>query len=442
MSYTEKEVQKMITRTLTEKTNSGGNIMRPQEIEMRGNRTIAIRKMEELLETAQKEKRELSNEENRRYEQLESEADNLDERIKDMAGSSSQSGDARSFMYRDENTGEGVPASRNFGIEQRDLVYDSAEKRDAFKRYIREGVNALDGSEYRALQVDDNTAGGYIVLPMQLSKTLIAGLDNLVFIRKLATIYPCKNSESLGAATLDNDLGDPTWTAEIATGDDDSTMSFGKRELTPHPLARRIKVSNKLMRAAYLDAESIVIDRFTQKMGIVQENGFMNGNGSGQPLGVFTASDLGISTDRDVSEGNTETEITTDGLINALYSLKSQYRKNAQWVFSREALKKIRKLKDGDGNYLWLRGFTDNRPDTILGLPYNESEYCPNTFESGKYVGILGDFSKYWIAEALNMQIQRLVELYAEANQTGFIGRAELDAMPVDKNAFSRVTLA
>jgi len=58
MSYTEKEVQKMITRTLTEKTNSGGNIMRPQEIEMRGNRTIAIRKMEELLETAQKEKRE------------------------------------------------------------------------------------------------------------------------------------------------------------------------------------------------------------------------------------------------------------------------------------------------------------------------------------------------------------------------------------------------
>jgi len=109
-----------------------------------------------------------------------------------MAGSSSQSGDARSFIYRDGNTGEGVPASRNFGIEQRDLVYDSAEKRDAFKRYIREGVNALDGSEYRALQVDDNTAGGYIVLPMQLSKTLIAGLDNLVLSENWPQSIPVK----------------------------------------------------------------------------------------------------------------------------------------------------------------------------------------------------------------------------------------------------------
>jgi HK97 family phage major capsid protein len=69
------------------------------------------------------------------------------------------------------------------------------------------------------------------------------------------------------------------------------------------------------------------------------------------------------------------------------------------------------------------------------------SEYAPNTFTSGKYVGILGDFRFYWIADALDMQIQRLVELYAETNQVGLIGRLETDGMPVLSEAFTRVTL-
>jgi HK97 family phage major capsid protein len=74
-------------------------------------------------------------------------------------------------------------------------------------------------------------------------------------------------------------------------------------------------------------------------------------------------------------------------------------------------------------------------------MPVNMSEYAPSTMTSALYVGILGDFSQYWIADALDMQIQRLVELYAETNQTGFIGRMESDGMPVLEEAFVRVKL-
>ena len=70
------------------------------------------------------------------------------------------------------------------------------------------------------------------------------------------------------------------------------------------------------------------------------------------------------------------------------------------------------------------------------------SEYVPNTFTSGQYVGILGDFSYYWIADAFDMTIQRLTELYAETNQMGLITRWSTDAMPVLENAFARVKLA
>jgi len=64
------------------------------------------------------------------------------------------------------------------------------------------------------------------------------------------------------------------------------------------------------------------------------------------------------------------------------------------------------------------------------------------TWATGVYVGIVGDFSYYWVVDNLNVQLQRLVELYAANNQTGFIMRQETDAMPVLGEAFARVKLA
>jgi HK97 family phage major capsid protein len=69
--------------------------------------------------------------------------------------------------------------------------------------------------------------------PTQFVLRLIQAVDNEVFIRGLATIFPVTKSESLGAPSLDNDVADPTWTGEITAASEDSTLSFGKRELTP-----------------------------------------------------------------------------------------------------------------------------------------------------------------------------------------------------------------
>ncbi len=257
----------------------------------------------------------------------------------------------------------------------------------------------------------------------------------------MATVIPVPNAASLGAPALDNDPADPDWTSEIKTGTEDSTMDFGKRDLYPHPLAKRIKVSKKLIRVSRMNIDNIVRSRLAYKFAVTEENSFLNGDGVNEPLGVMTASNLGISTGRDVSTDNTTTAIKADNLIECKYTLKAQYRRTAQWAFHRDAIKKIRKLKDGDGGYIWKQGLSD-RPDTILEMPMNECEYMPNTFTTGLYVGILGDFSYYWIADAMNMAIQVLTELYAETNQNGYIGRKETDGMPVLEEAFVRVKLA
>jgi len=218
-------------------------------------------------------------------------------------------------------------------------------------------------------------------------------------------------------------------------------MDFGKRELSPHPLAKYIKVSRKLLRTSAFDIEGLVRDRLAYKHAVPQENAFLNGSGSGQPLGVFTASNDGISTGRDVSTGNTDTAMTFDGLKEAKYTMKGQYWPRVRWVFHRDGVKQISKLKDGEGQYIWQASVVAGDPDRLLSFPTHMSEYAPNTFLSGNYVGILGDFSFYWIVDALDMEIQRLVELYAASNQIGFIGRMECDGMPVLEEAFVRVTL-
>ncbi len=295
--------------------------------------------------------------------------------------------------------------------------------------------------EFRDLQAGSNTDGGYLVAPMEFVAQLIIFVNNLVFVRRKATTMRVNTGASLGAPSLDTDIDDSDWTNELATGNADAGMKFGRRELFPHPLAKRIKISKRLLRIAAMPVEQIVMQRMAYKFAITQEKGFLLGTGQNQPLGIFTASNDGISTGRDVSTGNTTTAITFDGLMEAKYSLKQPYWDRAEWMFHRDAVKQIVKIKDGDGQYIWLPSVLNSQPDRLLGSPLSISEYVPNTFTTGLYVGIFGDLSYYWIADALDMQVQRLVELYAETNQDGFIGRMETDGMPVLEEAFARVKL-
>lgn len=310
---------------------------------------------------------------------------------------------------------------------------------DQFRSYLATGQA---GQELRALSAGVQTEGGFLVAPMQFVSELIKDIDRVTHIRQLARVFTVSNATSLGAPVLDTDPADADWTTELASGSLDTAMNFGQRVLTPSPAAKRVKISKKLLAASVIPVDTLVRERLAYKFGITQEKGFITGNGASKPLGLMVASNQGIDTSRDVSTGNSSTAIAVDGLINALESLEDGYQANATWLFHRDAVKQIRQLKDSYGQYLLQPRISETLPETILGKPYRRSEYMPNTFTTGLYVGIIGDFSHYWIADSLTMQIQRLVELYAESNQDGYIARMECDGMPVLAKAFARVKLA
>ncbi len=319
---------------------------------------------------------------------------------------------------------------------------DSKEYRAAFNKWLLRGSQVLTPQELRDLSADSDVDGGYLVAPQTMVGELLKNLDDTVYVRSKARKFTLIKAKSLGVIKRTAKMS--TWArgGEITPPTKDTSLAFGKRELHPQYMSGLALVSRDLLRNSTLPPDQLVREEMAINAGEVQEAEFMTGSGAaGAALGVFTASADGISTGRDFSTGNAATAIGADGLFEAKYGLKESYRRAAEWMFSRTAVKQIAKLKDGNGQYLWEPSLKAGEADRILGLPYVESEYVPNTFTSGLYVGILANWQYYWIADALDMEMQVLKELYALSNQDGFVARLKMDAAPQLEEAFARVKL-
>lgn len=414
-----------------------------QKNELLEQRAKLIADARTIVDRAEGEKRSMSAEESANYEKAMADAEQLRSRIEALNKLIEAERDLEQ-RESDRQQAEHKGEDSDTRTRRREA---STEYRAAFDKFLRSGHGALSADEVRALSSDIAAEGGAIVLPQVMAQTLIKTVDNDVWVRQLATTMMVENADSLGIPSLDADPEDGTWTSEVAEADEDTEMKFGKRELKPNRLAKLLKLSRTLLRKVPA-VEALVVERMAYKFAVTHEKAFMTGDGVGKPLGVFTASTNGIPTSRDVATGNTTTAITADGLIHALYSLKEGYRRNAVWGFHRDALSNISRLKDdsggsaGVGSYIFSPATQADNVDRLLGRPVRSSEYIPNTFTTGLYVGILGDFSYYWIADSIAMEMQRLVELYARNGQVGMLAHWDTDGMPTLGEAFTRVKLA
>ncbi|WP_435610888.1 phage major capsid protein [Streptomyces sp. C10-9-1] len=401
----------------------------PNLRELRTQRTKLGADARAIMQTAETEGRAMTPEEEARFDKLMDERDGVDRTI-----------DRVEKLEADERATDDLETASRGGDEAM----------TALRAYLLGGRSVLTERQARALNAGNDPEGGFLVAPQQFVQQLLKNMDDMTPLRGLATVYQLAQAESLGVPTLDTDLGDADWTSELGTGSQDDALRLGKRELRPHPLAKRVKISRKLLRAAVMNPETLVRQRMAYKFGVTAEKAYMTGDGNQKPLGLFTVGtsetggipvsrDVNVSTDGTSGLVNDTGGNAADDLITAKYTLKGGYHRNARWLFHRLVVASVRKLKDGDGNYIWRAGLSSDQPDTILDLPFIMSEFAPSTFGDDDYLGILGDFSYYWIAEALSFEVQRLNELYAESNQVGFIGRQEADAMPVLAEPFVRL---
>lgn len=315
-------------------------------------------------------------------------------------------------------------------------------ERDAFRAYLARGADGLADAELRVLQQANNPEGGYLVPLEQFVASILKFVDDAVHIRTKATVFGLTGAQSLGVPTLETDPSDPDWTSELGSVQQDTAMRFGKRELKPNLLTKEIAVSNKLLANSAVPVDTFVLSRLAYKFAVAQEKNFIIGNGSDRPLGFMVESDQGVPAARSIATGNGTSAPTIDGLLNCKYSVKSQYMAAGEWIFHRDTIKEIAKLKSAvDGQYYWQPSKQMGEPDMLLGNRVTMSEFMPNTLTTGQLVGAFADFRYYYIAEMRGMEMQRLVELAARNNQTLFIGRMYVDGMPALAEAFARVKL-
>ena len=327
---------------------------------------------------------------------------------------------------------------RTVQIDPDDPRYTRAGKayNDEFRSYVSTGR-----ADERTLKLAEGDKGG-VIAPMQVAARFIQKLDDDLHIRRISNSVMVENAGSLGVMGIEDDPSDAEWTSEVSDTDAaaDTDMKFGKRELSPNLLIKRLDIS-KTMLNRLPRVESILVDRLAYRTGRAEENGFINGTGSSQPLGVFTAGDSGLPTSRDVNLGSTSAP-TTDGLIKMQMALKEGHRRRGKWLLGRAMLEKVRLLKDAENRYIWRPGLTDDMPAILLGKEICESELAPSVFTSGKYVAVFGNFEYYMIATALNLSIFRDPYTAAGKNKQRFFVYHESDGMPVLAEAFSRGKLS
>lgn len=299
--------------------------------------------------------------------------------------------------------------NNNQGSEKTGRASDEYDR--AFWNVMRNKVNF---DVQNSLKVGSDPEGGYLA-PDEFEKTLIEALEEENIMRSLAKIITTSSGDR--KIPIVASKGTASWVDEegpIPESDD----SFGIISIGAYKLATMIKVSEELLNDSVFKLDSYISKEFARRIGAREEEAFVVGDGNGKPTGVFGSGEVGLTT--------AAATIKFDDIMDLFYSLKSPYRKKATFLMNDATVKEIRKLKDGNGQYLWQPSVQMGEPDTILNRPVKTSAYVP-IIEAGKKPIAFGDFSYYWIADRQGRSFQRLNELYAATGQVGFKATQRVD---------------
>ena len=295
----------------------------------------------------------------------------------------------------------------------------STEYRRSFWSAMRTRAGeGLDPNVKNALQIGTDSEGGYLV-PDEYERTLVEALEEQNIFRTLANVITTSSGDR--KIPIVASKGTASWIDEEGTIPE-SDDSFGQVTIGAYKLGTLIKVSEELLNDSVFPLESYISKEFARRIGNKEEESFFTGDGSGKPTGVLAATggaQVGVTT-------ASATAITIDEVLDLFYSLKAPYRNRAVFVMNDSTVKAIRKLKDGQGQYLWQPSVQAGTPDTILNRPLYTSSYVPAIEASAKTI-VFGDFSYYWVADRQGRVFRRLNELFAVTGQVGFIATQRVD---------------
>lgn len=287
----------------------------------------------------------------------------------------------------------------------------TTEEERAFVEYLRSG-KALE------TRADSNwtPASNGAVIPSSIANKIIEKVKNISPIYSMSTKYNVAGTLSIPYY----DETDGTITVGYQDEFSDITATSGKLKsvsLTGYLVGALTKVSRSLMNNSAFDILGYVINKLAEAVALWIDKEIINGT---------TSKIEGLSAAKNVITSTSATAITADELIDLQDAVPDVYQPNAIWVMSSKARSLIRKLKDGDGNFLLNKDATSKWGYTLFGRPVYLSDAVG--FEKGKPAIYYGDFSGLAVKMTENFNVEVLREQFATQHAVGVIAWLELDA--------------
>ena len=292
-----------------------------------------------------------------------------------------------------------------------------AEHAKVFNSWFRKGERAVDADLHElevkaSLTTDVDPDGGYLV-PEEMSDEIDRVVGTVSAMRDAARVM------QIGTDTykkLMNVGGTSSgWVGEREARPETATpklveIVFNAMELYANPAAtQRMLDDARVDIAAWLAEE--VSTEFAEQEGAA----FINGDGVNKPRGIlgydtvangsYQWGKLGFITSGKAA-GFSDTN-PADALIDLNYALKSQYRNDASWLMSDATMQKVRKFKDGDGNYIWSLPSGSAELPTLLNKPIRNDDNMA-VVGAGKFPIAFGNFKRgYLIVDRFGIRVLR-----------------------------------
>lgn len=297
--------------------------------------------------------------------------------------------------------------------EKRTMTADEQKHRDAFLSFMRKGNDeGLGELQAKALSAGSNPDGGYVV-PVELDRTIDRVLSEVSPIRAISSVMQI--STDLLRKPVNMGGAGSGWVGETQSRPQTNTPTLNMLEFPVMELYANPAATQTLLDDAYINIEQWLADEVQITFAEQEGAAFVNGNGVARPHGFlayptvantnYAWGKLGFT----VSGGAADFAASDpeDVFIDLIHSLKAGYRQGARFVMNSATLAKVRKFKDGNGNFIWQPGLQAGQPDRLLGYAITEAEDMPDV-GAGEFPIAFGNFNRgYQIVDRIGTRILR-----------------------------------
>lgn len=269
---------------------------------------------------------------------------------------------------------------------------EETKARREFTAFLRTGL------ESKAVQSSPLGDGGHLVSSQVESRINTAIKDTSVF-RQIASV----RTASAGQHRILTSAGGDTagWVGETDARPETISPKVEGEALTFFDLYAMPAATQTMLDDAAIDIEAWLVDEVRATFGEMENDAFINGNGTSQPLGLLNRAIAAEGT-QDPDEigyiatgvdGDFSAAAPMDDLLDLIYAPRPGYRANGSFLMNRRTVSAVRKLKDTEGQYLWRPSQSAGEPASLLGYPVHEIETMPD-IGSDAYAVAFGDFAR------------------------------------------------